>query len=79
MRNSLTRSNEHEDIRKESEPAKHLRDNIDHKFQWRIMICAHNNSNLRKNLQASFILTKAPILNNQLGTKSLFLFRNGVT
>ena len=38
MRNSLTRWNEHEDIRKESEPAKHFRDNTDHKFQRRIII-----------------------------------------
>ena len=57
IRNVLTRWNDHKDIRKESEPEKDLRDNIDHKFQLRKIMSAHNNSKQRKNLEASFIQT----------------------
>ena len=32
--------NEHDDIRKESEPAKHLMENLNHKFKWETLLQA---------------------------------------
>ena len=42
--------NEHEDIRKESEPAKHLRENLNHKFIWKTLLEAPKNNWQWKNL-----------------------------
>ena len=71
--------NEHEDIRKESEPAKHLRKNLNHKFKWETLLQAPKNYWMQKNLEASFIAIMGQTLNNELDTKKLYLFRNGVT
>ena len=38
-----TRWNEHEDIRKEPELAKHLRENLNHKFIWKTLLEAPKN------------------------------------
>ena len=78
-RNTVTRWNEHEDIRKDSEPAKHLTNNINHKFHWTILTRAPIFNRDRKNLEASFITLQKPTLNNQIDTKLLILFRNGIT
>ena len=79
IRNVDVRWNEHEDIRKESEPAEHLRKNLNHKFKWETLLQAPKNYRQRKNLEVSFIAIMEPTLNNQLHTKKLYLFRNGVT
>ena len=79
IRNVATRWSEHEDIRKESEPAKHLKKYPNHVFTWKVILPADKCFKLRKNLEASVIATKNPSLNNQLETKTLLLFRNGVT
>ena len=73
------RWNEHEDIRKESEPAKYLRENLNQKFKWKTFLQAPKNYRQRKNLEAFFIAIMGPTLNNQLDTKKLHLFRNGAT
>jgi len=78
-RNVEVRWREHNDIRKDSEPAKHLRDNPTHQFEWKTLQAAPKNYRPRKNLEATIIATKGPSLNNQLDTKKLNLFRNGVT
>ena len=75
IRNVDIRWNEHEDIRKKSEPAKHLRENLNHKSEWKTLLHAHKNYRQRKNLEESLIAT----LNDQLDTKKLYLFRNDVT
>ena len=79
IRNVDIRWNEHEDIGKESEPAKHLRENLNHKFKWETILQDPKNYRQRKNLEASFIDIMGPTLNNQFDTKKLYLFRNGGT
>ena len=73
------RWNEHDDIRKESESAKHLRENLNHKFKWETLPQAPKNYRQRKNLEAFFIAIMGPILNSQLDAKKFHLFRNGIT
>ena len=41
-RNLAVRINEHSDTNKQSEPAKHLKKNPDHKFAWDILSSAHS-------------------------------------
>ena len=79
MRNAESRWKEHNDMKKESEPAKHLRDNQVHSFTWKLICMAPKLNRKRKNLEATLITLLKPSLNNQLETKSLILFRNGIT
>ena len=79
IRNVATRWEEHENVKKDSEPAKHLKNNPNHSFQWNCLLKASTNNRQRKSLEASFIATMGPSLNNQIDTKKLNLFRNGVT
>ena len=80
-RNVKTRWDEHEDVRKNSEPAKHLLNdtNGNHSFQWRIICNAPSNFRQRRNLEANYISMNNPNLNNQSDSKVLILFRNGIT
>ena len=78
-RNVEIRFSEHNDPRKKSEPAKHLQCNLDHIFTWKILMSASLNIRTRKNLEASWIALSHPTLNNQIESKKLILFRNGVT
>ena len=79
IQNVDIRRNEHEDILKECEPTKHLRDNLNHKFKCETLLQAPKNYQQRENLEASFIAIMGPTLNNQIDTKKLYLFCNGVT
>ena len=59
---------------------KHLQRNDNtHVFNWKILQSAPIKSRERKNLEAFHIAIKKPTLNNQLETKQLNLFRNGIT
>ena len=78
-RNTAVRWSEHNDPRGKSEPAKHLFNNPSHKFSWRVILSASQNSRIRKNLEASVVALKKPDLNNQTDSKKLTLFRYGVT
>ena len=78
-RNVATRWNEHTNPSKDSGPAKHLNNYPDHKFTWKVVMSAPNNTRLRRYLEAFFIATKRPSLNEQIEAKKLTLFRNGVT
>ena len=78
-RNVITRWNEHENPNKDSEPAKHLFQHPDHVFQWKVLMSAPMNNRKRKILEAFFITVKRPTLNEQKDSKTLTLFRNGVT
>ena len=80
MRNAQLRWNEHENgTGKNSECAKHLNENENYEFEWPILSLAPKVSFKRKILEAYFIKTLNPILNNQLNNDILILFRNGVT
>ena len=80
-RNASLRWNEHENKKKQSEPAKHLRDNpnIDHQFNWIIIRHTTTKKNTREIIEAFFVALRKPNLNNQVYSKKLILFRNGIT
>ena len=58
---------------------KHLKENLSHKFSWKILFAAPENKRICKILEASEIALKRPSLNKQIESKKLLLFRNGVT
>ena len=55
-----------ENTSKDAEPAKHLKENLSHKFSWRILFAAPENKRIRKILEASEIALKRPSLNEQI-------------
>ena len=78
-RNVEIRWKEHNNPNGISEPSKHIKNNINHVFEWKILCNAPKNSRSRKNLEASYISLKRPQLNEQIDFNTLSLFRNGVT
>ena len=70
---------EHENTSKDSEPAKHLKKNLSHKFSWKILFVAPENKGIHKILEVSEVVLKRPSLNEQIESKKLLLFRNSVT
>ena len=60
--NVITRWNEHENPNKDSEPAKHLFQHLDHVFQWKVLKSASMNIRKRKNVEAFFTTVKHPNL-----------------
>ena len=79
VRNAKIRWNEHEDKNSKSEPAKHLKESPTHKFTWSIISKAPENFRKCRVLEAYFIKTICPTLNEQLDNDILTLFRNGIT
>ena len=79
VRNAKIRWNEHEYQNSKSEPAKHLKENPTHKFTWTAISKAPENFRKRRVLEACFIKTICPTLNEQLDNHILTLFRNGIT
>ena len=78
-RNVKIRWMEHNTPSDKSNPAKHLRDNIDHSFTW-IVICNASNRKLAcRLLEAYFTATMKPSLNDKLDSHLLHFFRNGIT
>ena len=71
MPNDKTKWDEHQDVRKTSEPTKHLSENPDHMFEWKCLLNASSNSRQNKNLEASFNAILGPSLNYQIDTKKL--------
>ena len=78
-RNVELRLEEHENTSKDSELAKHLKENLRNKFSWKNLFAAPENKRICKVLEASEITLKRPRLNEQIESKKLLLFRNGVT
>ena len=66
--------NKHEDLRKESEPAKPLRENLNHRFKWNIQLQASRNYRQQKSYETSFIAIMGPTLNSHLNMAKLDLF-----
>ena len=77
--NAEIRWNEHEDKNSKCESAKHLKKNPTHKFRMTIISKAPENFCKRRALEAYFIKTICPTLNEQLDNDILTLFRNGMT
>ena len=73
------RTTEHENIKKISEPSKHLKGNRDHSFNWRILANAPREYAKRKILEALYIGRFKPGLNEQVNSRKLRLFIHGVT
>ena len=78
IRNCKIRWDEHNDVNTNSEHAKHLAINIDHKFSWYILTSTPENTLKRKILEAYFIKLIVPSLKEQLDNM-LMLFQNDVT
>ena len=78
-RNVELRWEEHEKTSKDSDLAQDLKENLSHKFSWKILFAAPENKRIRKILEASEIALKRPSLNKQIKSKTLLLFCNGVT
>jgi len=64
-RNLKVRVNEHSDINKQSEPAKHLKKHPEHKFTWDILASAYSWTK-RKIKEAFYIARFNPVLNKQV-------------
>ena len=69
---------EHNTPSNKSNPAKHLRDNSDHSFTWKVICNAPNRKLAHKILEVYFITTMKPNLNDQIDSDLLNLFRNGI-
>ena len=54
------RRQEYEDTQKDSEPAKHLKNNPTHSFTWKVLLPASSIRRIRQNMEAS-ISTEAAI------------------
>ena len=78
-RNAETRWKEHNSDSGRSEPSKHLIENPDHSFTWKVISKAPSFARKRKILEAYFIMTLKPSINDQKDIKKLQLFRNGIT
>ena len=78
-RNVHVRWNEHNNPTEKSEPARHIKSNIEHAFEWKVIMSAPLNKVTRRNLEAFLIALKRPALNEQVNSNKLVLFRNGVT
>ena len=79
VRNVEIRWQEHEDTQKDSEPAKHLKNNPTHSFIWNVLLPVSSIRRIRQNMEASMIALKRTSLNERAESKTLLLFRNGVT
>ena len=73
------RTDERENYKKYSEPAKHIKANMGHTFTWNTLCTAPNIQAKRKILEALFIAKFKPALHDQLKFTKLKLFPNGVT
>ena len=62
---------EHNTPSDKSNPAKHLRDNIDHSFTWKVICNAPNRKLARKILEAYFIATMKPSLNDKIDSETV--------
>ena len=78
-RNAQIRWNEHNKPTHNSLPAKHLKDNPDHKFEWKVMRLAPKRKSKRKILESFYISKFKPTINNQLDVRKLLLFKNGIS
>ena len=72
-RNLEIRVNEHSDVNGQSEPAKHIKEQPNHKFSWEVLTTAHSWMN-RRIKEALYIARFRPELNKQVQSFDLTLF-----
>ena len=72
-RNVTIRWDEHSDVSKNSEPAKHLYQFPKHRFNWKILRRVPNIIRPKKD-EAYYVMCLCPTLNNQMELTSLTLF-----
>ena len=77
-RNVETWWEEHSNINKISEPSRHLKSNPIHAFTWKVLMTAPISDRVRKNLDTSFVALSRPSVNEQIDSKKLIIFLNGV-
>ena len=77
--NAENRWAQHNTVNHNSNPAKHLKENIENSFNWSVICTAPRHQNRRKILEALFIAKYKPSLNDQIIHKALTLFKNGIT
>ena len=70
---------EHNTPSNKSNPAKYLRDNIDHSFNWKVICNTPSRKLARKVLEQSFIANMKTSLNDQINADLLHLSRNRIT
>ena len=73
-RNVTIRWDEHSDIDKDSEPAKHIKQFPEYRFNWKILKRVPNKVRQRKIHEAYHVMCLCPTLNSQLELTSLTLF-----
>ena len=56
--------------------SKHIKDNLDHAFNWSVLASAPKNMFQRKVLETYYIFLEKPTLNEQAEPDRLNLFRN---
>ena len=79
-RDSEVRWNEHTTGKdKNSDCVKHLKSHFDHEFRWFVLSRVSKKCLKRKTLEAYYIKTCQPTLNNQTNSEVINLFRNGIT
>ena len=79
IRNAEVRWEEHNNSISKSNPLKHIKDNLDHVFNWSVLANAPKNMFQQKVLETHYIVLEKPTLNEQLEPDRLNLFRNGLT
>ena len=79
IRNVEVRWDEHNNTMNRSNHSKHIRDNLDHVFNWPVLANAPKNMLQQKILEAYYIVLEKPTSNEQLELNRLNLFPNGVT
>ena len=73
------RWSEHSNPTEKTEPARHISKNIGHLLVWESLMPAPKDKRTRKILEPFLIAVQKPLLNEQLKSNDLHLFRNGIT
>ena len=79
LKNVEIRWPEHEDIKKDSELTKYLKNNQAHSFTWNLLLPVSSNRRIRQNIEISIITLQQPSLNERVESKKLSLFLNSLT
>ena len=74
IRNVEVRWEEHNNPMNKSNPSKHVKDNLDHVFNWSLLANAPKNMFQQKVLEVYYIVLEKPTLNKQLEPERLNLF-----